>query len=109
MYIDTVNNRYPLFPGDAALAVEGWQIGDQLPVGWFAVEPTNPPTITSTETYYETSPELNGGTYTQTWAIRNLTSEEIEAREAPFTARQKLKDTVGLTDVEIEALIRGLR
>jgi hypothetical protein len=109
MFIDTVNNRYPLYPGDAMIQVEGWQIGDQLPEGWFEVLATTPPAITESELYYEQEPELIDGVYTQTWAVRELTAEEIAVRQAPFTARQKLKDTVGLTDAEIDALIRGLR
>jgi len=109
MYIDTNSNTYPLYPGDIMLVSPSWSLGDPLPSGWFSVEPTEPPSITGIQTYYEEAPALVDGVYTQTWNIRNLTQEELDAAQAPVTARQKLKTIVGLTDAEIESLIRGLR
>lgn len=109
MYIDTNTNTYPLYPGDVMLVTENWTVGEELPGGWFSVEPVDPPTISSGQTYYETEPTLLNEVYFQTWAVRNLTEEELAAISAPVTARQKLKDVVGLTDAEIEALVRGLR
>jgi hypothetical protein len=109
MYIDTNSNTYPLYPGDIMLVSPSWSMGDSLPSGWFEVEPTAPPAITSTETYYEDTPSLMDGVYTQVWSVRELTQEELDTIQAPATARQKLKTVVGLTDAEIESLIRGLR
>lgn len=109
MYIDTNTNTYPLYPGDIMLVSPSWQPGDALPNGWFSVEPTEPPTISGTEIYEEATPDLVDGAYIQAWMVRNLTEEELAIRQAPTTAREKLKTVVGLTDAEIEALIRGLR
>jgi hypothetical protein len=109
MYIDTNTNTYPLYPGDVMLVSPTWQLGDELPNGWFAVEPTDPPTISDTQMYQEATPDLVDGVYVQAWTVRNLTEEELAIRQAPTTAREKLKMVVGLTDAEIEALTRGLR
>ena len=109
MYIDTNSNTYPLYPGDIALVSPSWSAGDPLPSGWFEVQQTTPPTINSTQLYYEEAPSLVDGVYTQVWNVRELTQEELDAIQAPVTARQKLKTVVGLTDAEIESLIRGLR
>jgi hypothetical protein len=109
MYIDTNSNTYPLYPGDIMLVSPSWSLGDPLPSGWFSVEPTELPSITDTQTYYEEAPVLVDGIYTQVWNVRELTQIELDAAQAPVTARQKLKTIVGLTDAEIESLIRGLR
>lgn len=109
MYIDTNSNTYPLYPGDIMLVSPSWSLGDPLPSGWFEVQPVDPPSISSTEMYYEEAPSLVDGVYTQVWNTRSLTQEELDAVQAPITARQKLKTVVGLTDAEIESLIRGLR
>jgi len=109
MYIDTNSNTYPLYPGDITLVSPSWSLGDPLPSGWFEVEPTDPPIVTNTQTYYEEAPLLGDGTYTQVWGVRELTQEELDTIQAPITARQKLKTVVGLTDAELESLIRGLR
>ena len=109
MYIDTITNTYPLYPGDVALVAPSWSLGDPLPTGWFSVEPTEPPAISETQTYYEDAPALVDGAYVQVWLTRDLTQSELEFRAAPFTAREKLRTIVGLTDAEIEALVRGLK
>lgn len=109
MYIDTNTNTYPLYPGDVLLVAPTWALGDPLPTGWHSVEPTEPPVISEAQTYYEVAPLVVDGIYTQSWGIRDLTETELESRMAPFTAREKLKTVVGLTDAEIEALVRGLR
>lgn len=109
MYIDTNTDRYPLYPGDIIREVEGWSMGDALPSGWYAVTPSELPEISANETYTELAPIQVDGIYTQQWGTRDLTAEELERVMAPMTARQKLKDAAGLTDIEIDALIRGLR
>jgi hypothetical protein len=109
MYIDTNTNTYPLYPGDVLLVSPSWSLGDPLPTGWFSVEPTDLPTISETQTYYEGAPIIVDGIYTQVWLTRDLTQSELEFRAAPFTAREKLRTVVGLTDAEIEALVRGLK
>jgi hypothetical protein len=44
---------------------------------------------------------------TQQWLVRDMTAEEIERRDAPLTAKAKLL-ALGLTEAEVEALVRGL-
>lgn len=109
MYINTDTNTYPLYPGDIMIAHPGWTTEDPLPNGWAPVVATEPPTISGNQMYYEEQPSLIDGVYHQVWSVRDLTPEELEIQQAPFTARQKLKTVVGLTDAEIEALVRGLR
>jgi hypothetical protein len=107
IFIDPQNN-YPRFIGDINLQHPNWSVGDQLPDGWTHVEETTPPEPQSNEVVEEQFPELIDGNYKQNWALRAKTEQELLAEQAPQTARQKLKD-LGLTDLEIDALIRGLR
>jgi hypothetical protein len=102
-------NEYPRHIGDIQAANPGWNYGDPLPNGWIEVTPTNPPSVPENKALIELAPEEIDGTWTQVWSLRDLTPEEIERINAPTTAKQKLKDVVGLTDIEIEVLIRGLR
>lgn len=56
---------------------------------------------------YEDLPIEIDGVITQNWAVRDLTEEEIESKNASITARQKLID-LGLTEAEVQALVRGM-
>jgi hypothetical protein len=108
LYINP-QNEYPRHIGDIQISAPGWQLGDPLPTGWIEVVPTQNPEVPDNKILIELAPEENDGVWTQVWALRDLTAEELERKNAPITARQKLKDVLGLTDAEIEALIRGLR
>lgn len=107
LYINP-QNEYPRHIGDIQLENPSWQLGDPLPVGWVEVVPTQSPDVPTDQALIELAPEEINGVWTQVWSLRDLTPEELERKTAPTTARQKLKDVVGLTDVEIEVLIRGL-
>jgi hypothetical protein len=107
IYIDPQNN-YPRFIGDINLQHPTWSVGDPLPSGWTLVEETTPPQPQTTEVVEEDFPELVNGIYKQKWTIRQKTEQELLAEQAPQTARQKLLN-LGLTEIEIDALIRGLR
>lgn len=101
------NNEYPRFVGDIAIATPGWSKGDPIPEGWTKVEPTEAPIPGQDQKVYEVFPEEIDGVFYQKWAIRELTAEEIERRDAPKTAKAKLI-ALGLTEIEIEALALGL-
>jgi hypothetical protein len=102
-------NEYPRHVGDIQILNPNWQVGDPLPAGWLEVVPTENPDVPENKVLIELAPVEINGVWTQVWSLRDLTAEELERRTAPATARQKLKDVLGLTDAEIEALVRGLR
>lgn len=98
------SNEYPRHPGDIQLQHPGWNPGDALPQGWVEVAFAPKPVAGKDELVYESFPLEVNGTMTQNWMVRGLTSEEIERRDAPETARQKLA-ALGLTADEISALL----
>lgn len=106
MYINP-NNEYPRFYGDIQLENPNWNLGDELPDGWTEVQQTPAPETGEYEIAYEEFPVEQDGVFIQNWTVRPMTAEEKERRDAPKTARQKLKN-LGLTEVEIDALLRGL-
>jgi hypothetical protein len=105
-YIDTTTNRYPLFIGDIQIVDPSWNLGDNLPEGWFEVQetsmPINPP---ENSIYYEVAPVMIDGIYTQTWEMKELSSEEQERISAPITAKNRLI-SLGFTELEIQALAK---
>lgn len=107
IFIDP-NNNYPRFPGDIILDNPLWSVGDPLPEGWTPVLSVTPPEADTSQILTEEFPEILDGVHTQKWTLRSKTSEELALDAAARTARQKLKD-LGLTDIEIDSLARGLR
>ena len=100
-------NEYPRHIGDIKIQNPSWKEGEPLPTGWVEVKELSIPEISENEIWYEEFPVEVGGVMTQNFKVRAMTAEEIERRDAPKTARQKLKD-LGLTEVEIDALLKGL-
>jgi hypothetical protein len=74
-------NEYPRHDGDIRLEAPNWNPGDELPEGWIAVIPTEPPLAGEGKIVYELPPTETDGVFTQVFAIRDLTAEEIEARK----------------------------
>lgn len=72
-------NEYPRHPGDILLVNPDFD-GTNLPDGWIAVTPMDPPTIGENQVADEIFPQLIDGQYVQSWLVRNLTQEEIDAR-----------------------------
>jgi hypothetical protein len=107
IFIDPSGN-YPRFPGDITLDNPLWSVGDPLPEGWTPVQSVAPPEADASQILTEEYPEILDGAYTQKWTLRSKTSEELALDVAAQTARQKLKD-LGLTDIEIDSLARGLK
>lgn len=107
IFIDP-NGNYPRFVGDIILENPAWEVGNPLPDGWTPVQSTTPPEATTSQILEESYPELIDGVYTQKWTLRDKTEQELALELAAETARQKLKD-LGLTDVEIDSLAKGLR
>lgn len=99
-------NEYPRHIGDIQLEHPDWKPENPLPEGWKKVEEAPRPTVKETEVAFEGFPVEVKGVWIQNWEVRELTAEELERRNAPKTAREKLK-ALGLTDIEIEALTRG--
>jgi hypothetical protein len=99
--------EYPRYYGDIMLAVPGWEKGDELPEGWHLVQETEIPPLGENEVLEQLDPVEVDGVFYQQWATRPMTEEEIDRREAPARARQKLID-LGFTELEIHAISRGL-
>jgi hypothetical protein len=102
MYVSP-ENTYPNFIGDILLQNPEWMEGDPLPAGWHKVIEVNPPDISKDEHIEESFPQIVNAQYTQSFLVRPLTEEEINFRDAPKTAREKLK-ALGLTELEVEAI-----
>lgn len=73
-------NEYPRHVGDILVEYPEFD-GVNLPEGWQSVATTERPETGPNQTAYEVFPELVNGQYVQTWVIRDLTAEEIAARE----------------------------
>lgn len=101
------NNEYPRHIGDIQVANPDWDPQFGLPSGWVVVEPTEPPALVDGKILQESFPQQINGVWKQVWTLRDMTPEEIEKRDAPITARQKLA-ALGLSNLEIDALSRGL-
>lgn len=100
-------NEYPRHIGDLQIANPNFKEGDPLPEGWVQVAEAPRPTAGKDEIVYEGFPIEVDGTMTQNWQTRPMTAEEIERRDAPANAKSKLI-ALGLTEAEVEALVRGL-
>lgn len=106
LYIDPQGN-YPRYYGDIMLENPEWALGAELPDGWRLVADAEAPAYGEDETIQDGFPEFVDGVLTRTFVIRPLTEEEIESRNAPRTAREKL-EALGFSDAEIAAIARGL-
>jgi len=106
LYINS-ENEYPRHIGDVQLAKSGFKDGDALPKGWTKVEESERPSAGSNQVTVEGTPETIDGVMTQSWTVRDLTQAELDRRDAPANARAKLIE-LGLTELEVEALVRGL-
>lgn len=107
MLLITPSGEYPRHIGDLWLEHPDYKEGDPLPDGWQLVKPVDRPVPDTYEIVYEDSPIEVDGQLVQNWQIRPMTDAEKAKKDAPATARQKLLD-LGLTEVEIEALVEGL-
>jgi len=107
LYINP-EGEFPRHIGDIWIDYPNFKDGDELPEGWVKVEEVPLPNKTDDQIVEQGYPVEVDGVMTQNWQVRDMTAEEIERRNAPKTARQKLID-LGLTEVEIDALLRGLR
>ena len=102
------NNHYPATTADIKVDHPDWTEGQPLPEGWHEVERAEMPEFDrTTQRLDENFPVEKDGKFYQDIFVREYTAEEIERRDAPKTARQKLKD-LGLTEVEINSLLKGL-
>lgn len=101
------NNEYPRHIGDLQIEHPNWKEGDALPPGWQIVEyATELPERGENEIVYEIKPTIINGKLTQTFAVRPMTDEEIERKNAPASARQKLI-ALGLTEAEVQASLEA--
>lgn len=101
------DNEYPRYLGDIQLAHPNWKLGDELPEGWVEVAEAPFPTAPEGQIVEEEFPTVIDGVMTQNWVVREMTAEEEERINAPKRAKQKLLD-LGLTEIEIEALLVGM-
>jgi hypothetical protein len=96
------NNEYPRHYGDIQLDYPDWQLGDTLPEGWVKVEQTSRLETETDQVSYEVYPKEIDGVWYQTWTVRDLTAEELEARKV---AEVKRKIYNGESITEAEALL----
>jgi hypothetical protein len=89
------------------LDAPGWRLGDDLPEGWVLVAETERPEPGANQVTVEAAPKEIKGVWTQQWLVRDMTTEELERRDAPANAKARLVE-LGFTEAEIEALVRGL-
>lgn len=101
------NNEYPRHYGDIQIENPNWKKGDPLPEGWVQVAEAERPKRQTDKVIFEDFPVEVNGVMTQNWQVRDMTAEEIERRDAPKRAREKLV-ALGLTEAEVDALVRGL-
>ena len=106
LYIDPQGN-YPRYYGDIISANPDWVLGADLPDGWQFVADAEPPVYGDDEIIQDGLPEFVDGVLTRTFVVRSLTEEELEARNAPRTAREKL-ESLGFSSAEITAIARGI-
>ena len=106
LYISS-ENEYPRHTGDVQLAKSSFKDGDALPTGWVKVEESERPTAGTDKVTVEGFPAEVDGVMTQSWVVRDLTEAELERRDAPANAKAKLIQ-LGLTEAEVDALVRGL-
>lgn len=100
-------NEYPRFQGDIKLDVPSWNPGDDLPEGWSKVEEAEVPTPTADQVVEEEFPIQKDGIWYRSYKVRAMTAAEKARRDAPKTAKAKLL-ALGLTEVEVEAIVLGL-
>jgi len=106
LYINA-ENEYPRHIGDIHLISPNFVEGNTLPVGWIKVEETTRPIPGKDKLSIEGFPVETDGVMKQSWIVRKMTAEELARRDAPANARAKLIE-LGLTELEVNALISGL-
>jgi hypothetical protein len=104
MYISPTGD-YPRYPGDIQIENPSWSSGDLLPSGWIAVTPTEQPACEDSEVVEEQYPVEVNGEWIQTWAVRALTEQELQIKNAPQTVVAKL-EALNFTTAEIALLLR---
>ena len=100
-------NEYPRHIGDIQLAHPNFKQSDDLPEGWVQVAEAERPEPQTDKVIYEDFPVEVDGVMTQNWIVRDMTQKEIDRRDAPKRAKEKLI-ALGLTEAEVQALVRGL-
>ena len=101
------NGDYPLYFGDIERLEPDYTYGDPIPEGWTTVNNTEPPELEKYQKLAEGGPVEIDGEFYQSWDIVEMTDEERARVDAPETAKAKLLD-LGLTELEIKAIVRGL-
>ena len=103
----SAENEYPRHIGDVQLVKPNYKEGEALPTGWRTVNVTTPPTPGKDKVVVEGFPVEVEGVMKQKFTVRNMTADELARRDAPANARAKLIE-LGLTELEVNALISGL-
>ena len=106
LYINS-DNEYPRHIGDVQLVKPSFKDGDALPTGWTKVEESERPIPGKDKLSLESFPVETDGVMKQSWTVRKMTTTEIARRDAPANAKAKLIE-LGLTELEVNALISGL-
>lgn len=104
---NTETKEFPIFVGDAQVANPGWD-GDidnpPAPLVWVHdAAPVN----AENKVIEDAEPKLINGVWTRQYKYRDYTADELEAINAPVSARAKLV-ALGFSEAEINALAIGL-
>ena len=93
LFINTDTMEYPRYEGD---------IANETNSNWAEVERTTMPEYADGQAPYELTPILVNNVWTQQWAVRDLTPEEIEnSRSLHLEYLQKLR----MPQVDIDRLM----
>jgi len=96
--------EYPRHIGDIQLEFPEYKQGDDLPTDWIQVQESELPEVGVNQVVYETYPVKTNGVWYQTFEVRDLTAEELEARKVA-EIRRKVADGEMITSDEAALLV----
>lgn len=104
-FYNTVTKEYPIWLGDAQIDNPEWDGNiENPPTNLVWVEDVIPEMVPN-KMLEELEPRQVDGVWVREFAYRDLTTEEVERRDAPANAKAKLL-ALGLTEAEIQAISR---
>lgn len=106
-FYNTVTKEFPVYVGDLQVSHPNWDGDVSNPPTNFVWVQDATPDYSQEKIIEDAEPKQIDGVWTRQFTYRDLTTEELERKNAPATAKAKL-EALGLTAVEIEILTRGL-
>lgn len=106
-FYNTETKEFPIFLGDAQVAYPEWDGNIENPPAALVWVEDAVVEWQEDKVIEDAEPKQVNGVWTRQFTFRDLTADELARREAPITAKAKLK-ALGLTDIEIQVLMAGL-